>query len=135
MGSGPENAGAREIRPCKVLGIALLLTIPLLMLAADTSYPKVGKSWTVSFSKPAKVGGTVLPAGDYKVQHLKDGDAQVLVFKSGNKEKVRVACKTEERPSKADGTELTYVDNDGGDRVLRAIVFEGDRFRHELVLQ
>jgi hypothetical protein len=120
------------IRPCKVLGITLLLSIPLLMLAADTTYPKVGKSWTVSFTKPVTVGTALLPAGEYKVQHLKDGDAHVLVFKADNKEKARVTCNTEPQASKAGDTMLVYDLNDAGDRVLRRIVFAGDRFSHEL---
>jgi hypothetical protein len=123
------------IRTCKVLGIALLLSIPLSILAADTGgYPKVGKSWTVTFTEPAKVGSALLPAGEYRVQHLKEGDAHVLVFKAGNKAKARVTCKTEEQASKSDRTMALYGHNDAGERVLRSIVFEGDRFSHELAV-
>ena len=68
------------IRTCKVLGIALLLSIPLSILAADTGgYPKVGKSWTVTFTEPAKVGSALLPAGEYRVSAPDRQDVTVRV--------------------------------------------------------
>jgi hypothetical protein len=116
------------------IAIALLFLIGASAMAADASNLDVGKSWTLTLYQPTRVGATLLPAGDYNVRHLKDGDGHVLAFKSGKKEIARVGCKMEQLPSKADRTSLFEDTNGAGERVLMGIAFEGDKFRHDLVV-
>ena len=118
----------------KVLGIALLLTAAVSMMAADASYPATGKVWNINLPSAMKVNGVLLPAGDYKVQHIVDGGNHVLVFKTRNdKEKVRANCKLEKLPNKVDETIEVSDLNSAGERVLQSVAFKGDTFRHELV--
>jgi hypothetical protein len=114
----------------KVLGIALMLVVSA--MAADAPNQDVGKSWHVTFNSPMRVGATLLPAGDYKVQHLKDGDGHVLVFKGDNKQVAKVACTMEPLSEKPKYTRLTFDNNSAGERVLKGIAFEGDHYVHEL---
>lgn len=121
----------------KVLGIALLLLLGMSVMAADTSSKAsaadVGKSWTVNLNKPTHVGAALLPAGDYKVQHLKDGDSHVLVFRTAKKEIARVNCTMAPLSAKAADTLVTTDKNSAGERVLTRIAFRGDTFEHDVV--
>ena len=118
----------------KFLAISLmLLTIASTAMAADAMNFDVGKSWTITLPDPIRVGATLLPAGDYKVQHLKDADQHFLAFKLGKKEVARVGCTMEQLPTKADTTSVTEDRNGAGERVLTGIAFRGDTFRHDLV--
>jgi len=118
----------------KVLVIALLLlTVASAAMAADASSVDVGKSWTLTLDQPTRVGATLLPAGEYNVRHLKDGEEHVLAFKAGKKEMARVSCKMEELPKKAATTTLLKNKNDAGEQVLMSVAFEGDKFQHDLL--
>ena len=118
----------------KVLAIALLLlTVASAAMAADAINSDVGKSWTITLNHPTRVGTALLPTGDYKVQHLKDGGQHFLAFKSGRKEITRVGCTMEELPKKAIGTLLFENTNGAGEQVLEGIAFDGDSFQHDLV--
>ena len=115
------------------IATALLFLIAVSAMATDASNVDVGKSWTLTLYHPTRVGTALLPAGDYKVQHLKDGEEHVLAFKSGRKEITRVGCKTEQLSKKVERTSLLEDTNGAGEQVLMSIAFEGDKFRHDLV--
>ena len=118
----------------KVLVIALLLlAFASTTMAADASKMDVGKSWTLALYHPTRVGTALLPAGDYNVRHLKDGEQHFLVFKSAGKEIARVSCTMEQLPKKADKTSLIENTNGAGELVLMGIAFQGDSFQHDLV--
>ena len=118
----------------KILVFVLLLTIAAGALAADTSSPRAGKTWSITLYDSTKVGTTMLPRGTYKAQHLVDGDNHVLVFKDeGNKEKARVNCTIEKLGSKSADTEYYTDKNDAGENVLQSVVFAGDRYKHKAV--
>ena len=115
------------------IATALLFLIAVSAMAADASNMDVGKSWTLTLHHPTRVGSTLLPAGEYNVRHLKDGEEHVLAFKSGKKEMARVGCKLEQLSKKAEGTALLEDTNGAGEQVLMSIAFAGDKFRHDLV--
>ena len=117
----------------KKIAIVALLTLFVLGMtafAADTNFG-VGKTRTVSFSEPTKVGTSVLPKGEYKVLHLMEGNEHIMVFKSTytNKEVAKVKCNMQKLDKKSTVTmnEISTVNND---RVLTGIVFAGDDYRH-----
>lgn len=114
------------------IATALLFLIGVSAMAADASNVDVGKSWTLTLYKPTRVGATLLPAGDYNVRHLKDGDGHVLAFKSGKKEMARVGCTMEQLPKRAETTSQLIDTTSAGERVLMSIAFEGDKFQHDL---
>ena len=113
-----------------VLAVLSLFILGLTAFAADSSFG-VGKTRNITFLENTKVGDVVLPAGEYKVQHLMEGDVHTLVFKSNanNKEKARVKCTMEKLDKKADRT-MTQINTADNQRVLTGIVFAGDDFRH-----
>jgi hypothetical protein len=121
-------------RGLKVFGVALILTVAVSMLAADATYPNTGKTWNINFTKEVKVGTVLLPAGEYRVQHVVDGDNHLLVFKAANnREKARVPCRVEPLSGKVDQNTQVANRNDAGELVLQSLAFKGDKFRHELV--
>ena len=122
-----------ENRMTKKIAILTILSIFLLGLtafAADQGFG-VGKTRTITLTSATKVGDIVLPAGEYKVVHLLEGETHLLVFKSDNTEKTRVKCNMVKLEKKASQTmtELKTIDNQ---RVLTGLVFSGDDFRHSL---
>ena len=113
--------------------IAVLAIIMLFILgvafAADNTFG-AGKTRSITFNNDVKVGDKVLAAGDYKVLHLMAGTEHTLVFKSmTNVEKVRVKCNMQDLGTKAQDTtaEFKVV---GNERILTALVFRGDTYRH-----
>lgn len=113
--------------------IAAIVVIMLFILgvafAADASFG-VGKTRNVTFSSDVKVGDKILPAGEYRILHLMEANEHTMVFKSlNNQEKVRVKCNMVKLDKKSDQTfsELKTV---GNERVLTALVFRGDDYKH-----
>lgn len=112
-----------------VWAILSVFILGLTAFAADNF--GVGKTRSITFMEATKVGTTVLPAGEYKVQHLMDGSAHTLVFKSleKNKEVARVTCTMEKLDKKADRT-MSHINNVDNQRVLTGLIFAGDDYRH-----
>lgn len=115
-----------------ITAIALALLVSLSVFASDA--PKamgVGQTRNVTLVNPANVGGTVLAAGDYRVEHVMEGENHIMVFKTLNNEaKARVNCKMIELQKKADQSTQEFV-NEGGQRTLKALTFKGDTYRHQ----
>lgn len=112
-----------------VLAIITVFILGVAAFAADNTFG-AGKIRSVTFNDDVKVGDKVLAAGEYKVLHLMEGTEHTLVFKSmTNVEKVRVKCNMVDLGKKADVTQAEFntVDNQ---RVLTALVFRGDTYRH-----
>ena len=114
----------------KIAAVAIIMLFVLgVAFAADATFG-VGKTRYITFNSDVKVGDKVLPAGEYKVLHMMEGTDHTLVFKStDNKEKVRVKCNMVQLDKKSDQTfsELKTV---GSERILTALVFRGDNFKH-----
>lgn len=113
-----------------IFAIISMVLLGLTAFAADQGFG-VGKTRTIALSSATKVGDAVLPAGEYKVLHLMEGETHLLVFKSNNQEKARVKCNMVKLDKKASQTmtELKTVDNQ---RVLTGLIFSGDDYRHSL---
>lgn len=86
---------------------ALLFTCLLAGMAFASA-----KSFTVTLFEPAMIGGTVLKAGDYKVE-LQD---QKIVIKHG-RETSEAPVKVETGDSKYSSTTVRYADADGKNKV------------------
>jgi hypothetical protein len=84
---------------------------------------------TVTLSEQARVGTELLPAGEYKLTHTMEGAEHIMVFKKG-KQEYRVKCNMEPLQAKANNTQFFYRDDASGQRVLEAMVFQGDTVRH-----
>ncbi len=127
---GPQGATGDLIIMKKIAAVAIIMLFVVgIVFAADTTFG-AGKTRNITFNADLKVGDKVLPAGEYKVLHLMEGNEHTLVFKSlTNVEKVRVKCTMVQLDKKADMTFSEY-NTVGGNRVLTTIVFRGDNFKH-----
>lgn len=117
----------------KLFALVVILLVATVILAADqpAGGMAVGQTRTISLFDPAQVGGTLLPAGDYKITHTMEGDSHIMVFQQvhGNAS-AKVNCKMVALPKKADRSLQAFstVDNK---RVLTAITWKGDSVTHE----
>lgn len=115
----------------------LLLCCGAFAFAADTNAKDmgVGKTQTINFITDVKVADKVLPAGEYRVQHVMEGDNHIMVFRSlaNNSEQARVKCNMVELKTKAGQTSSEILKNPNGDRVVTAITFAGTRYKHQFV--
>ena len=86
----------------------------------------------VVFHTPTRVGGSVLPAGEYVVRHTMEGQDHVMVFKAADRkgEDVKVKCQLVKLEKKADQTRTVYEVNAANERVLQELVFAGDTAKH-----
>lgn len=86
----------------------------------------------VTFVAPIRVGGELLPAGDYVVRHTMEGTEHVMVFQSVNHKHtdVKAKCQLIELGNKADQTRTVYELNAAKERVLQELVFSGDTVKH-----
>ncbi len=86
----------------------------------------------VTFVAPIRVGGSLLPAGDYEVRHAMEGADHVMVFQAANHKhpEVRAHCQLVQLGAKADQTRTVYELNASGERVLQELVFGGDSVKH-----
>jgi hypothetical protein len=114
----------------KIAAIAVLMLFILgVAFAAENTFG-AGKTRNITFNNDVKVGDKLLPAGEYKVLHLMEGNEHTLVFKSTtNVEKVRVKCNMVDLGKKSPDT-LSEFKVVGNERILTAIVFRGDNFKH-----
>jgi hypothetical protein len=86
----------------------------------------------VTFAVPIRVGGTLLPAGEYVVRHTMEGSDHVMVFQSANHKHpdVKAKCQLVQLGNKADQTRTVFELNAAKERVLQELVFGGDTVKH-----
>ena len=93
---------------------------------------KVGKTGTVSFSQPTKVGEVLLPPGSYRFVHRTGGEDHLVQFSptthAGHDFK-EVKCQLEPLPKKASQTAITTTD-EGGSRRITRIEVAGENVAH-----
>ncbi len=86
----------------------------------------------ITFVAPMRVGGALLPAGDYLVRHTMNGEEHVMVFESAKTKAVeaKATCKLVPLTQKAPQTTTVYEMNAANERVLQELVFRGDTAKH-----
>ena len=86
----------------------------------------------VTFVAPIRVGGVLLPAGDYVVRHTMEGTEHAMIFQSMNHKHadVKAKCQLIELGNKANQTRTVYEVNAANERVLQELVFGGDTVKH-----
>jgi hypothetical protein len=121
----------RYLRIATVLSLGILC-LSLLATARPNKYG-VADSREMNLTAPTLVGGVLLPAGDYKVIHIMEGENHIMVFKemhAKNPAEARVKCQLVPLAQKATRTEQVIVVNAANQRVLHSLVFEGDSAQH-----
>ena len=110
-----------------VLGTAALLS------ATDNSMSGVALKQEITFTGPTVIGGTLVPAGDYKVLHEMQGTEHVMIFKQiGGKAEAKAKCNLVPLTEKSKITEQRYSENAKNQRVLVERTFRGDTSTHVL---
>ena len=110
-----------------VLGAVTLLT------ATDNSMAGVGLKQEITFTGPTLIGGTLVPAGEYKVLHQMQGTEHIMIFKQiGGKAEAKAKCNLVPLTEKAKTTEQRYTENAKNERVLVEMTFRGDTSKHVL---
>ena len=103
------------------------------LFAANNSMGVAPKQ-DITLTAPTVVGGTLLPAGDYKVLHEMQGTEHIMVFKQVNgKAEVKAKCSLVPLNQKARTTEQRFNENAKNERVLIEMQFRGDTSKHVLV--
>lgn len=112
------------------IAIIAMLIAGVAAFAADNAAFGIGKVRNITFNNDIKIGDKLLTAGEYKVLHLMEGDEHTLVFKAlNNQEKARVKCSMQKLEKKADDSTTEYK-TVGNERVLTALTFRGDTYKH-----
>jgi hypothetical protein len=110
-----------------VLGAATLLA------ASDNPMSGVALKQEITFTAPTVVGGSLLPAGDYKISHMMQGSEHIMIFKQiGGKAEAKAKCNLVPLAEKAKTTEQHYTENAKNERVLTEMIFRGDTSKHVL---
>src|SRR5438067_2425065 len=81
----------------------------------------------VTFVAPIRVGGALLPAGDYLVRHTMEGENHIMVFESVKTKTVeaKAHCNLVPLTEKATQSKTVYEMN-ANERILQELVFRGD---------
>ena len=118
-----------------ILVAALVVLGAATMFAStDSSMAGVALKQDITFNAPTVVGGTLLPAGEYKVTHEMQGSEHIMIFKAiTGKAEAKAKCNLVPLDQKAKQTEQRYTENAKNERVLIEMQFRGDTSKHVLV--
>ncbi|HEU5450372.1 MAG TPA: hypothetical protein VFU76_00210 [Terriglobales bacterium] len=117
----------------KLFALVVILLVATVTLAADqpAGGMAVGQTRNFTLFDAAQVGGTVLPAGQYKVKHTMEGESHVMVFQQiDGKATAKVNCKMVQLEKKVSIGGQTFK-TENNVRVLTSITWKGDTIRHE----
>jgi hypothetical protein len=120
------------MRLVKFMAVLMLVSIAGLAMAELNQYG-VADIQKVTFNDPMKIGQVVLPKGEYKVQHVMEGENHIMVFtqqRVANPAEARIKCELVKLTSKAERTQLLYTQDASNTRILQEIVFKGDTAKH-----
>jgi hypothetical protein len=104
-----------------------------MLSATDNAMAGVALKQDITFTAPTLVGGSLLPAGDYRVVHEMQGTDHIMIFKQvDGKAQAKAKCNLVPLTAKAKTTEQRYTENAKNERVLLEMVFRGDTSKHVL---
>ena len=116
-----------------VLLAVLVVGGAALLSATDNAMAGVALKQEITFTGPTVIGGTLVPAGDYKVMHQMQGAEHIMIFKQiGGKAEAKAKCNLVPLTEKAKTTEQRYNENAKNERVLVEMTFRGDTSKHVL---
>ena len=117
-----------------VVMVALLVLGCAVMVAAKDEMAGVATKQEITLTQPTVVGGSLLPAGEYKISHEMQGTEHIMIFKQiGGKAEVKAKCNLVPLNAKVRTTEQHFNENAKNERVLVEMQFQGDTSKHVLV--
>ena len=121
----------RSFRFVAVLAMCML-GLTLFAIAKENKFG-VADSRVVDITVPTRVGGVLLPKGEYKVLHTMQGQDHIMVFtqlRSKKPVEARVKCQLVPLAKKADRDEQAFIINAANERELHTLIFRGDTAQH-----
>lgn len=119
------------MRLVRVVGVVLCVIALVSFAASSEKDMGIRATYNVTFDVATRVGTAVLPAGDYVIHHVMEGQDHIMVFKARDtKKEVRVKCTLVPLTQKAQMDQVIYQQNSGNERVLQEFVFRGDSAKH-----
>jgi hypothetical protein len=116
-----------------LLALFVVLLCNAVLLPAKDNPMGIKDKQDIMLSAPTLVGGTVLPAGDYKVTHEMQGQTHIMIFKqSHGTAEVKTKCTLVPLNEKAQDTRQLYETNAKNQKVLMEMIFRGDTAKHVL---
>ncbi|MGB7555419.1 MAG: hypothetical protein WBM04_13685 [Candidatus Korobacteraceae bacterium] len=116
-----------------LLALFVVLLCHAVLLPARDNPMGIKDKQDITLSAPTLVGGTVLPAGDYKVTHEMQGQTHIMIFKqSHGTAEVKTKCTLVPLNEKAQDTRQLYETNAKNEKVLMEMIFRGDTAKHVL---
>jgi hypothetical protein len=117
-----------------LMGIIFALVVLGLSVAAGAQKGNdfgVGTTRHVTFDQAVRVQGQLVPAGDYVVEHVMEGQNHIMVFKRlpRRNPEFKFACNMVKLENKAKQSTKVY-DTASGNMVLKSITFAGDSYEH-----
>jgi len=119
------------MRLMKGLGV-ILCVLAIAGLAVATDSLVVRDSNRVTFVAPVRIGTNLLPAGEYIVRHIMEGQDHIMVFQpvNGKGPETRAKCTLVPLQEKAVKTTTIYEMNAANERVLQELIFRGETAKH-----
>jgi hypothetical protein len=112
-----------------LLGV-FLLAIGAIAVASENKMG-IHEESRITFDTPVRVGGDVLPAGQYIVRHTMQGEDHIMAFhRSGHKDVFLVKCTLVALGGKADKDEAVYEITSNQEKVLHELIVRGDTAKH-----
>ena len=121
----------RLVKPVFVIAVCVLL-LSVCALAGQNS-TGISDLYRVNFTDKVRVADTLLPAGNYEIRHVMEGENHIMVFRQLGKKnpiEVRAKCTLVPLDEKAVKDERIYELNAANERVLQQLIFKGDRAKH-----
>ena len=113
--------------------LAVMIVLGAATLVAANNPMGIAQKQEITFTAPTLVGGSLLPAGEYKVIHEMQGETHIMIFKQLNgKAEAKTKCNLVPLTAKAKTTEQRYSENAKNERVLIEMTFRGDSAKHVL---
>ena len=116
------------------VGILVLMCVLLVASTAVANNPMgIADKYEVTFPEKVLIAGTMLPKGNYQIDHVMEGSDHIMVFHQLGVKKpaeVRAKCTLVPLGAKATQDQKTYVVNAANERVLQQLVFKGDLAAH-----
>jgi hypothetical protein len=113
----------------------LMMTLCLsVMLAAKDNPMGIAEKQTLVLYDPTVIGGTLVPAGTYKVTHEMQGQTHIMLFQQqgGQRVEVKATCTLVPLNAKAKQSEERFEQNAKNQKVLVEMTFRGDTAKHVL---
>jgi hypothetical protein len=117
----------------KIFALLAAILVLGVVAAAQQNAPVVADMQRVSFNNPIHAGDALLPAGNYEVKHVMEGQNHIMVFRQLGVRKAfeaRIKCNLVPLKAKAEQTQKVYVLNAASEPVLQELIFKGENAAH-----